>query len=82
MRRYALVRNARSAEMVERYLPAGYAVLRSDAGPNGTPEVLIGGEDVAGWGLDSYIIPRLASGLIWAEEISALDSRLRGVTWV
>jgi hypothetical protein len=27
------------------------------------------GEDFAGWTLDAYILPRLASGLHWAEEV-------------
>jgi hypothetical protein len=30
---------------------------------------VIAGEDVAGWMLDDYVIPRLASGLIFANEI-------------
>jgi hypothetical protein len=31
---------------------------------------LIEGEDNAGWTLDGYVIPRLASGLIFAKEVS------------
>ena len=32
-------------------------------------ETVIGGRDVAGWTLDAYVIPRLASGLYFATEI-------------
>ena len=32
--------------------------------------VVIEGEDVAGWTLDDYVIPRLASGLIFATEVT------------
>jgi hypothetical protein len=31
--------------------------------------VVVSGADMAGWTLDGYVIPRLASGLIWAEEV-------------
>ncbi len=52
---------------IEAYLPrnyqAAYAVV------NGTPRVTIYGEDNAGWTLDGYVIPRLASGLIFAKEV-------------
>lgn len=30
---------------------------------------VISGEDKAGWGLDTYVSPRMASGLIWVDEI-------------
>jgi len=51
---------------VKAYLPSGYTATEQ---PNG--DVLIEGEDNAGWGLDTYVIPRLASGLIFAKEIEA-----------
>lgn len=35
-----------------------------------TIAVLIGGVDKAGWTLDDYVIPRLASGLHFAKEVT------------
>lgn len=76
-KRYALVslRND-SVETIERYLPGNYSVA-------GTVELtvdeslllngkyaVIEGRDKSGWTLDDYVIPRLASGLIVATEIS------------
>jgi hypothetical protein len=63
MQRFAIVYHDRP-DTVARYLPANYSVLR--VSPD---EVLIGGADVHGWTLDGYVIPRLASGLIRAEEV-------------
>lgn len=53
---------------IQAYLPRNYTVLM---GPDGN--WLIVGYDSAGWTLDDYVIPRLASGLHFAEEI-ALES--------
>jgi hypothetical protein len=79
MQRYALVSIDRdSRRTVERYLPDNYKVIGEvSANPvdNYADErynvqcVVIQGEDVAGWTLDSYVIPRLRSGLIAAREI-------------
>jgi hypothetical protein len=33
-------------------------------------QFLIAGRDVAGWTLDDYVIPRLASGMYYAEEVA------------
>jgi hypothetical protein len=53
-----------TGEVAARYLPANYKVTEV------TPEwVYFEGHDNAGWTLDDYVIPRLASGLIWAEEV-------------
>ena len=53
-------------EVAERYLPANYRVTEV------TPEfVYFEGHDNAGWTLDDYVIPRLASGLIFAEEVKS-----------
>jgi len=49
-------------ETVRSYLPANYTAMQT---PDG---VLISGQDSHGWTLDGYVIPRLASGLIVAEE--------------
>lgn len=77
--RYALVKNARRQEEVERYLPDNYRVVHTIFSVDewkSTPDktvmratYVIQGEDVAGWTLDGYVIPRLASGLIHANEV-------------
>jgi len=54
------------SEAVAVYLPSNYRVTGTD--DDGA--VLIEGDDNAGWTLDGYVIPRLASGLYWAEEIN------------
>lgn len=63
MPRYAIVRDR--ADRVEPYLPAHYRVAAVR-----DRETLIEGEDYCDWTLDGYVIPRLASGLIFAEEIT------------
>ena len=76
MRRYATVVGARDREQLERYLPDNYKVGQGYMAPayeGSTRMVLtfdIEGEDVAGWTLDGYVIPRLASGLIFATEVT------------
>jgi hypothetical protein len=45
------------------YMPANYQAAQLDG------YVEISGYDVAGWTLDGYVIPRLASGLINATEV-------------
>lgn len=68
-KRYAIVTGASSPEQVAAYLPANYQV-KDDGPPWGGEEleVLIEGADRAGWTLDGYVIPRLASGLMFAKE--------------
>lgn len=61
--RTAVVRGARDVEQVQRYMPANYEASAVDG------MIVIIGVDVAGWTLDDYVIPRLASGLIFAKEI-------------
>lgn len=56
------------AAKIERFMPANYAASLSGDGYGGW-RVVIKGEDHAGWTLDDYAIPRLASGLIWAHEV-------------
>lgn len=70
--RYALVREqAGMTDQIASYLPANYRVIgRTPIRGTNRVEILIGGSDVAGWTLDEYVIPRLASGLIFAEEIA------------
>jgi hypothetical protein len=64
--RYALIPGSVSdtEDTITRYLPDNYKVdgLTSHG-------LVIAGRDVAGWTLDGYVIPRLASGVIYAEEI-------------
>lgn len=71
--RFAVVRNARTVREARAYLPDNYDLMESyEVEENGRIGlvVIIGGVDRLGWTLDDYVIPRLASGLIWAEEIS------------
>lgn len=73
-KRYALVNGARDAEEAARYLPDNYRVIHARDGV-----VVIEGRDVAGWTLDAYVIPRLASGLIAANEIDLSHPIMREV---
>lgn len=64
VKRVAVVTSgARDAEQVKAYMPSNYLVRVRDG------VIFIEGEDVAGWTLDDYVIPRLASGLINAVEV-------------
>lgn len=78
MQRYALVHG--TAAQVAPYLPGNYDVLAEGESdgyidlPNGGcfppgAYTVIGGRDNAGWTLDAYVIPRLASGLYATHEI-------------
>jgi hypothetical protein len=60
---------------VQQYLPSNY---HASTDPNDPSIIWISGRDSAGWTLDGYVIPRLASGLIFAEEVSGEG---QGVTW-
>jgi hypothetical protein len=72
--------NVRAARIIEddpkptsyyqQYMPHNYAVIYGGDG-----NLYVVGIDVAGWTLDDYVIPRLASGLIVAEEIN--NERIR-----
>lgn len=53
-----------TAGIAGNYLPGNYSVIGEDE-----QYVYIRGADNAGWSLDDYVIPRLASGLIFCEEI-------------
>lgn len=71
-KRFALVsERAGITDQIAAYLPDNYRVIgRTAIGATDVVQILIGGSDVAGWTLDDYVIPRLASGLIFAQEIS------------
>lgn len=61
-------------EAVARYLPSGWQVLSTWA-EGVYAMALIGGTDRAGWTLDDYVIPRLASGMRYASEVDAATAR-------
>jgi hypothetical protein len=62
--RTAIVRGEVDLARVKAYLPGNYTATEDNN------IITIEGEDVAGWTLDDYVIPRLASGLIFAEEVT------------
>ncbi len=59
----AVVLSEAPLETVQRYLPENYTAYQMSG------IIRIMGEDVAGWTLDGYVIPRLSSGLIAAREL-------------
>jgi hypothetical protein len=65
MRRAVIRRRALtpSTQAVESYLPGNYEVTSVT-----DDEITVEGTDCAGWTLDEYVIPRLATGLITAKE--------------
>jgi hypothetical protein len=73
--RTAIVRGARSEREVAAYLPAGYRVISSEPETEllakDRVRVTIAGTDSAGWTLEDYVIPRLASGLMSCEEVTS-----------
>lgn len=70
--RTAIVRGADSLEQVQVYLSGNYQAVNLTRNSDTTDDLMvIIGVDVAGWTLDDYVIPRLASGLILAEEVIA-----------
>jgi hypothetical protein len=72
--RYAIINgNRATADAVGAYLPAGYKVAASDGST-----CVIRGEDSCGWTLDDYVLPRLASGLFFGEEVGAREAGLQG----
>lgn len=56
-------------ETVAAYMPRNYAVTKAT-----DDQITIAGEDNAGWTLDDYVIPRLASGLIFAREVPTVPA--------
>lgn len=53
-------------DRVTPFLPTNYEVVGgSDEG------VIVSGHDNAGWTLDGYVIPRLASGCMFATEVTS-----------
>ncbi len=70
-----------TAERVAAYLPANYRVVDADITGRDGDTVIIEGLDVAGWTLDDYVIPRLASGLLWATEVETADDTDGLTSW-
>lgn len=62
-------------QSVSAYLPRNYEVMGWDE--TGTA-VVIEGHDNAGWTLDDYVLPRLASGLYFGTEVVPSTTPLRG----
>lgn len=80
MIRYATVR-ARSLSEVRAYLPENYTVFHTSPNPSGV-HVVIGGKDDAGWTLDGYVLPRLASGLIYGREYPTYEAAVEAAAAV
>lgn len=59
---YVTTRDA-TLERVAQYMPSNYSATQDEQGV-----IWITGEDKAGWTLDDYVLPRLASGLIFATK--------------
>jgi hypothetical protein len=58
---------------IQAYLPGNYEAVAQNDG-----SILVYGQDNAGWTLDGYVIPRLASGLHFAREVD-LDPIVQAV---
>ena len=69
--KYALITNTERSpiDTVQRYLPWNYHAIMTDGG------IVIKGEDNAGWTMTDYVIPRLASGLHTAKQITEEEAR-------
>lgn len=63
------IRDTDTVKTVEGYLPDNYKVA-SCIRYKGKTVVMIKGEDKAGWTLDGYVLPRLATGLMFGYEIT------------
>jgi len=53
-----------TVSQVQRYMPSNYSAVGE---PDGS--IRICGRDSAGWTLAGYVLPRLASGMIYATEV-------------
>jgi hypothetical protein len=58
-------------ERVARHLPANYAALSREDGA-----VTVVGVDTAGWTLDGYVLPRLASGGIRPAHLTPVHGQV------
>lgn len=64
LRHAEVLSKSSSKETVQNYLPSNYEAYEKEG------VVRIIGFDNAGWGLDTYVIPRLASGLHTVKEVT------------
>lgn len=72
--RFALISSPTiNIDVVRRYLPDNYVAALARDGAGEQMAVLIVGNDNAGWTLDDYVIPRLASGMIFATELVSVS---------
>lgn len=76
MKRYAII-HAAAADVVA-YLPRGYEVA-GEVRQDGRTVTIIEGRDDAGWTLNDYVLPRLASGLYFGEEIDLSHPAMKGL---
>lgn len=74
MKRYAIIHS--QSPQLAAYMPGNYKIIwqgdyqeADHPHPILDPVTVIAGEDNAGWTLDDYVIPRLASGMYFAKEI-------------
>ncbi len=68
--REAIVLGENNIERIAAFLPSDYSVeVRPELHDEGD-KIVIFGHDNAGWTLDGYVIPRLASGMIFAQEVN------------
>jgi hypothetical protein len=75
VKRYALVAGLKATpEVVGRYLPRNYKVLGTT-----THGVVIQGTDEAGWTFETYVAPRLGSGLMRAVEVDLSHPALKEI---
>ena len=75
--RFAVIYNiSGTIANVEAYLPENYKVIPQTltTTPDGKRRIAIQGEDVAGWTLDGYVLPRLASALLFATEMPSYEA--------
>lgn len=84
MTRYAIVTNARDSKEIEAYLPDNYKIMRHTLTytPDDRCRAGIEGEDVAGWTLEDYVIPRYASGGLFCHPCKDEEGAYSGTVGV
>jgi len=74
--RAAVIERGESVERVQRFMPSNYSAVGE---PDGTIRIV--GRDSAGWTLDGYVLPRLASGLIFGTEVEPTTDEAAADEW-
>jgi hypothetical protein len=77
MRTAIIKGNGITAERVAAYMPSNYDVVSHDE-----TSVMIQGQDNAGWTLDDYVLPRLASGCMFGTEVRPFVVDSNGIVTV